>query len=102
MMTPEEIREVAKEVASQLKAGNRDKRDEEFIKKITDSFADSLIEHKSPCHELTEEEVVNLKSFVRGRIKYARAMGLVKIGLAIFLAKELYHFLLTNLHWGGK
>ena len=86
----------AQKVVRELHTNRQPNRDDEFIQKLVTA----MVEHRSPCHELSPEEVHSLKTFVESRIKYAKAKGLVKIALAIFVIKELYIFILANLHWG--
>jgi len=81
-------------VVSKLKESNRKNRDEEFIQKLVDE----MIRHRSPCHNLSGEDVQSIKTFIEDRLKYAKAKGLVKVALAIFILKEVISFIISNLH----
>ena len=52
---------IANRVADLLSDKSRAGRDEEFI----DKLVDKMVEHRSPCHELDEEQVDSIKDIAK-------------------------------------
>lgn len=76
------------------------RNDEEFAIML----AEKLIEHRSPCHDLSDDEIHTLKNMIQSKMKLARTKGAIKIGVCLLLIKESYPLVLAfikkNFHWG--
>lgn len=102
-MEPKDWEEIAKKVL-QLKReevfeqspSKAEMSNEELLKKLTAS----LIEHRSPCHDLAEDDIHVLKSIIKGRAKFAKTKGSIKLIVIGLVLRELWMLLKENLHWG--
>lgn len=87
---------IAELVFNKLKAERGERSDEDFAIML----AEKLHEHRSPCHDFTPEDIQCLKKTIKSKIQFAKTKGLVKVGLVLFLLKELFLYAKENLHWG--
>lgn len=102
-MEPKDYEEIAKKVL-QLKRkevfeqspSKVEMSNEELLKKLTAS----LIEHRSPCHDLAEDDIHVLKNIIKGRAKLAKTKGAVKLIVIGLVLRELWTLAKENLHWG--
>lgn len=83
-------------VVDKLSAKNRPSRDDEFIQKLVDT----MVEHRSPCHNLDTEEVTSIKSFIAKEKKLAKGRFLITWGIILYILKSVYDLAIINLHWG--
>ena len=84
-------------VVSKLEATGRPERDEEFIQKLVDA----MVEHRSPCHKLSIEDVNSLAGIAERDRKFKKGKFLVTWGLILYAGKSIYDFIILNIHWGG-
>ena len=85
-------------VVAKLGEKNRPERDEEFL----DRLVDKIVEHRSPCHNLDDDEVDSIKTFIAKEKKLAKGRFLITWGIILYVLKSLYDLAIINIHWGGK
>ena len=85
-------------VVKKLEENNRPERDEEFIQKLVDA----MVEHRSPCHKLSMEDVNSLAGIAERDRKFKKGKFLVTWGLTLYVIKSIYDFIILNIHWGGQ
>ena len=95
---PNDHEEIANIVVEKLRNERSANRDDEFVKKLVTA----MVEHRSPCHNLSDEEVQTLRAFVASRVRFAKSKGLVKAGLVLYVLKEVITFVVSNVHMGAK
>ena len=96
MMADIDYDKLAERVADKLAEKNRPSRDDDFIKKLVDT----LVEHRSPCHNFDNEEVDSIKNFIRKEKKRDKGRFLVTWGIILYIIKSVYDFAILNIHWG--
>lgn len=76
------------------------RNDEEFAVML----AEKLIEHRSPCHDLSDDEIHTLKNIIQSKMRLAKTKTALKLGVCLILLRESYTlactFIKENLHWG--
>ena len=87
---------LAERVVDKLNEKNRPSRDDEFIKKLVDT----LVEHRSPCHNFDNDEVDSIKAFISKEKKLAKGRFLITWGIILYILKSLYDIAIINIHWG--
>lgn len=87
---------LAGKVVDKLSVKNRPSRDDEFIQKLVDT----LVEHRSPCHNFDNDEVDSIKSFIRKEKKRDKGRFLITWGIILYILKSLYDIAIINIHWG--
>lgn len=83
-------------VVDKLKKKDRPERDNEFINKLVSA----LVKHRSPCHNLDNEEVASVKELIRKERKLAKGRFLITWGIILYVLKSAYDFAIVNIHWG--
>ena len=71
-------------------------RDEDFAVML----AEKLHEHRSPCHDLTEDEIFSVKSIIKKNLRLSKTKTAVNVGVIIFIIREIIIAAKENLHWG--
>lgn len=69
---------------------------EELLRKLTAS----LIEHRSPCHDLSKDDMHAIKSMIKSKLRLAKTKGAVKLTVIGLVLREIWLLLKENLHWG--
>lgn len=87
---------IASLVVEKLQADNRPDRDEKFMKKL----AAMLIEHRSPCHDITDGDMDTIRGWIDRQKTFNKGKFVIGVSLIVFLMKKLYDFFNTNIHWG--
>ena len=82
-------------VADKLGATHRPARDDAFIKKLVAE----MIEHRSPCHDLTDKEIDTIKNVVKNYRKVDKGVTFIVWGLLLYILKNCYDLLALNLKW---
>ncbi len=95
-LTEEDHDKIASLVVDNLKEQNRPDRDDEFVEKI----AEMLIEHRSPCHDLSSDDVDSLKVLIKKYKRLEKGVFLISVAVVIFLIKSAYGWVVSNIHWG--
>ncbi len=85
-------------VVKKLEAKNRPERDEEFVNKIVNT----LVEHRSPCHNLNEQQVESIKEVVKKAKRLDKGITFISWALLLYILKNALELLAINIHWGGK
>lgn len=80
-----DIEKIAELVVEKLKDERETRSDEDFAIML----AEKLHEHRSPCHELTQDEVFSLKNIIKKHLRLAKTKAAIKIGVVLFIIKEL-------------
>lgn len=78
----------------------KDKRGQRSDEDFAVMLAEKLHEHRSPCHELTQDEVFSVKNIVKKHLRLAKTKAGIKIGVGIFIIREIIIAAKENLHWG--
>lgn len=87
---------LAEMVVKKLTETNRSSRDDEFIQKLVDT----LVEHRSPCHNLDTDEVTSVKALIAREKKLAKGRFLITWSIILYIIKSLYDIVILNIHWG--
>lgn len=85
-------------VADKLSDKKRPNRDDVFIKKLVSE----MVEHRSPCHNLDNDEVKSMQDFIGKERKRDKGRFLITWGIILYILKSLYDLAIVNIHWGGK
>ena len=83
-------------VASKLGQQSRPERDKKFLKQ----FIDAMVEHRSPCHEFSKEEVDSLQGIADRDKKFKKGKFIVTWGIVLYIAKSFYDLAVQNIRWG--
>ena len=83
-------------VVSKLSDKNRPNRDDAFIKKLVAE----MVEHRSPCHNLDDDEVGSIKDFIKKEKSRDKGRFLVTWGIILYILKSVYDLAVANIHWG--
>lgn len=102
-MEEEDIKKIARKVLQlsreeifEQSPSKAEMSNEDLLKKLTAS----LIEHRSPCHDLSEDDMHTLKSIIKGKLRLAKTKGAVKLTVIGLVLREIWLILKENLHWG--
>jgi hypothetical protein len=67
---------------------------------LLEKFTAELIKHRSPCHDLSKDDIHALKSMIKSKLRLAKTKGALKITVAGLIIREIWLFLKENVHWG--
>lgn len=85
-------------VVCKLSDKNRPNRDDDFIKRLVAE----MVEHRSPCHNLDNDEVESVKDFIKKEKKRDKGRFLITWGIILYILKGIYDLAIMNIHWGTK
>lgn len=85
-------------VVKKLGENDRPDREEELVTKIVDT----LVKHRSPCHNLNEQQVESIKEVVKKAKKLDKGITMITWALLLYILKNALELLAINIHWGGK
>lgn len=83
-------------VVEKLEEKNRPNRDDDFVKKLVSE----MVEHRSPCHNLDDDEVGSIKDFIKKEKRRDKGRFLVTWGIILYILKSIYDLAVINIHWG--
>ena len=96
-MKDEDVEKIAALVATKLKPPLHDESsDNELLEKL----AAMLVEHRSPCHDFSKDDVHTLKNIIKKNLRLAKTKAALKLTVAGLIIREIWLFLKENLHWG--
>ena len=83
-------------VVNKLERRSEPDRDKLLIKELVSE----MVAHRSPCHNLDEDEVDSVKALISKEKKLAKGRFLITWSIILYILKSLYDIAIINIHWG--